>query len=182
MKQQQLHHFLTSHRINDNVQGSTRAEPAVLPSDLEEDQTFSPEKRKTALQQFGLLLRITAFSRKANWSVYFMEDFYIGEVTQLLLPEEGTVNLMEKATFGLSDSGQPIFRWPAWRDKCKIIRWRRVCKRHCFAARLIIRPNLHCNCSWVLGWNVLSFEGFFRCIVSLLFFHPSTYFLVTKIK
>ena len=50
--------------------------------------------------------------------VYFTEDFYVGEVTQLLSPEEGTVNFMEKATFQLS--GQPIFRWPAWRNKCKI--------------------------------------------------------------
>ena len=61
-------------------------------------------------------------------------------------------------------------------------RWSRVCKRHCFAAHLIIRPNLHCNCSRVSGWDVLSFEGFFSCIVSLLFLYPSTYFLVTKIK
>ena len=50
-------------------------------------------------------------------AVYF-KDFYVGEVTQVLSPEEGTVNFMEKATFQLG--AKPVFRWPARKDKCKI--------------------------------------------------------------
>ena len=80
-----------------------RVKPAVLPSDSEEDSEGSDlqpdeEEDNDAAVQFAF--QDYSFQQEGQLiAVYFMEDFYIGEVTQVLSPEEGTVNLMEKATF-----------------------------------------------------------------------------------
>ena len=99
-----------------------RVKPAVLPSDSEEDSEGSDlqpdeEEDNDAAVQFAF--QDYSFQQEGQLiAVYFMEDFYIGEVTQVLSPEEATVNFMEKATFQFG--GRPVFRWPARTDKCKI--------------------------------------------------------------
>ena len=107
---------------NQHARKRPRVEPAVLPSDSEEDpggSDIQPEEEedRDAANQFAF--EDYSFQQEGQLiAVYFMEDFYVEEVTQVLSPEEGTVNFMEKATFQLG--WQPVFRWPARRDKCKI--------------------------------------------------------------
>ena len=51
-------------------------------------------------------------------AVYFMEDFYVGEVMTVFSEEKAEVNFMDKANFQIR--GQPVFRWPMRQDKCTI--------------------------------------------------------------
>ena len=51
-------------------------------------------------------------------AVYFLEDFFVGEVTAVNSPQEGVVNFMENATFKVG--GQQAFRWPSKKDECPI--------------------------------------------------------------
>ena len=51
-------------------------------------------------------------------AVFFLEDFYICEVTAVHSAQEGTVNFMEKVC--LEVQGKPVFRWPLRRDECVI--------------------------------------------------------------
>ena len=41
-------------------------------------------------------------------AVYFLEDFFVGEVTAAVSPQEAVITFMEKAAFQIQ--GQPAFR------------------------------------------------------------------------
>ena len=51
-------------------------------------------------------------------AVYFLKDFFVGEVTAVVSPQEAVITFMEKAMFQIH--GQPAFRWPRRKDECAI--------------------------------------------------------------
>ena len=50
-------------------------------------------------------------------AVYYVEDFFISEVTRVISEEEATVNFLEKAG---SKDGVVVYRWPRSKDFTEI--------------------------------------------------------------
>ncbi|KAK7103600.1 uncharacterized protein [Littorina saxatilis] len=48
-------------------------------------------------------------------AVYYVEGYFVGEVTSVLSEEEGTVNFLETAR-----GSEGVFRWPSRADRCQI--------------------------------------------------------------
>ena len=75
-------------------------------------------------------------------AVYYVEDFYIGEVTSVLNDSEGIINFMEKAR--TSAKGCCMYRWPCPPDSCTIS------SAVVFASHLSIAPSSSSGRSFVV--------------------------------
>ena len=85
-------------------------------TDSDDSEASDPESETDSVQfQFEEF----SFQQQGQLvAVYFLEDFFVGEVTAVVSPQEAVITFMEKAAFQIH--GQPAFRWPRRKDECAI--------------------------------------------------------------
>ena len=90
-------------------------------------------------------------------AVYYVEDFYICEVTSIPSDSEGNINFMEKAR--TSAKGCCMYRWPSPPDSCTI-----SLQRFCFPSLpcpfFIIRMFFSCRGARGLARQIPGFQAF----------------------
>lgn len=87
--------------------------------ETDEDESLQSEEQDVELEEnLDFSSFNFRFQREGELvAVYFVEDYYIGEVVRIASPSEAHINFMERANF---QRGRPIFRWPVCEDKCNI--------------------------------------------------------------
>ena len=100
-------------------------------TDSDDSEASDPESETDSVQfQFEEF----SFQQQGQLvAVYFLEDFFVGEVTAVVSPQEAVITFMEKAAFQIH--GQPAFRWPRRKDECAIA------AEFVFAKNIILAPS-----------------------------------------